>query len=201
MAIESASAPRAILQLKVTLLGVNPHIWRRLLMPCVFTMAQLHTVLQNAVGWEDCHLHEFQVGGLTIGAPDPDAPRTLINEKKVRLLDVLGKDGAKGVYTYDFGDGWEHSIVVEKVLASEPGVAYPVCVAGKRCGPPEDSGGPFGYQNLLEALGDPKHEEHKTMPEWIGGDFDPEAFSVEDVNRRLAPLQRRVAKKSASGGR
>lgn len=188
-----------VYQLKITLRDVNPPVWRRVLAPSVLTLAQLHAVLQAAMGWEDCHLHEFHVGGLAIGAPDSDAPRTLINEKKVRLLDVLDKVGAKGVYSYDFGDGWEHSIVVEKIFTPEPGVAYPVCVAGKRCGPPEDSGGPFGYQSLLEALSDPKHREHKTMREWIGGDFDPEAFSLDDVNRRLASLQRRVAKKSASG--
>jgi hypothetical protein len=195
MAVGTVPAPR-IYQLKITLSDVKPAIWRRVLVPCDLTLAQLHKVLQVAMGWEDYHLHEFHIGGVTIGAPDPDAPRTQINEKKVRLFDVLGKVGVKGVYTYDFGDGWEHNVVVEKILSPEPGVAYPVCVTGKRRGPPEDSGGPFGYENLLEVLGDPKHEEHKTMREWIGGDFDPEAFSVDDVNRRLAPLQRRPAKKS-----
>lgn len=194
MAVATVPAPRDIYQLKVTLSDVKAPIWRRVLVSCDFTLAQLHTVLQAAMGWEDCHLHEFRIAGLTIGAPDPDAPRTLINEKKVRLLDVLGKVGAKGVYTYDFGDGWDHNIVVEKIMKAEPGVAYPVCVTGKRRGPPEDSGGPFGYENLLEVLGDPKHEEHKTMHEWIGNDFDPEVFSVDDVNRRLALLQRRFAK-------
>ena len=107
-------------------------------------------------------------------------------------LDGTTKVGAKGVYTYDFGDGWEHNIVVEKVLTPEPGVEYPVCIAGKRRGPPEDSGGPFGYENLLEALGNPKHEEHKAMREWIGEGFEPEVFSVDDVNRRLALLRRRA---------
>jgi hypothetical protein len=193
---QTAPVAHEIYQLKITLSGVKPPIWRRVLVPCDLTLAHLHTVLQTAMGWENYHLHEFRIVGLTIGASDPDAPRTLINEKKVRLLDVLGKVGAKGVYTYDFGDGWEHNIVVEKVLTPEPGVAYPVCVAGKRRGPPEDSGGPFGYENLLEILGDPKHKEHKTMREWIGDDIDPDAFSVDDVNQRLALLQRRFAMKS-----
>jgi hypothetical protein len=198
MGVATVPATRDIYQLKITLSDVKPPIWRRVLVPSDLTLAKLHTVIQVAMGWENYHLHEFHIGDLTIGAPDPDAPRTLINEKKVRLLDVLDKVGAKGVYAYDFGDGWEHGIVVEKVLRPAPGVAYPVCAAGKRRGPPEDSGGPLGYENLLEALGDPKHEEHKTMREWIGADFDPEAFSVDDVNRKLAPLQRRLAKKSAS---
>ena|SRR5437016_2896140 len=133
---------RDIYQLKVTLSDVKPLIWRRVLVQSDVTLAQLHTILQAAMGWENCHLHEFHIGGLTIGAPDPDAPRTLLNEKKVRLFDVLGKVGAKGVYTYDFGDGWEHSIFVEKILTPGPGVVYPICAAGKRRGPPEDSGGP-----------------------------------------------------------
>jgi hypothetical protein len=106
---ETAPIAHEIYQLKITLLGVNPPIWRRVLVPCDFTLAQLHAVLQAAVEWENCHLHEFHIGGLTIGAPDPDAPRTLINEKKVRLRDVLDKVGAKGVYAYDFGDSWEHN--------------------------------------------------------------------------------------------
>ena len=192
MPVPTVPTPHEIYQLKVTLSGVKPPIWRRVLVPCDLTLAQLHTVLQTAMGWENYHLHEFRIGGLTIGAPDPDAPRTLLNEKKVRLRNVLDKVGAKGVYTYDFGDGWEHNIVVEKVLTPEPGVEYPVCTAGKRRGPPEDSGGPFGYENLLEALGNPKHEEHKAMREWIGEGFEPEVFSVDDVNRRLALLRRRA---------
>jgi hypothetical protein len=190
MAIGTAPTVRDIYQLKITLSDVKPLIWRRVLVPGDVTLAQLHAIVQTVIGWEDYHLHEFHIAGLTIGAPDPDAPCTLIDEKKVRLLDVLGKVGAKGVYTYDFGDGWEHSIVVEKILTPEPGVAYPICAAGKRRGPPEDSGGPFGYENFLEAPGNPRHEEHEAMQEWIGGDFDPEAFSVDDVNRRLAPSGR-----------
>ena len=197
MAIGIAHPARDIYQLKIVLSEVKPLIWRRVLVQSDVTLAQLHTILQTVMEWENYHLHEFHIGGLRIGAPDPDAPRTLINEKKVRLLDVLGKAGAKGMYMYDFGDGWEHNIVVEKILMPEPGVAYPVCVTGKRRGPPEDSGGPFGYVNLLEILGNPKHEEHKAMREWTGRDFDAETFSADDVNRRLAPLQRRLAKRSA----
>jgi hypothetical protein len=98
---------------------------------------------------------------------------------------------AKARYTYDFGDDWEHDIVVEKVLVPEPGVVYPVCSAGKRSGPPEDCGGPFGYMNLVKTLQDPNSEEHDGMLEWVGGGFDPEAFSVDDANRSLKPLQRR----------
>jgi hypothetical protein len=107
------------------------------------------------------------------------------------LFNVLGGRGAKAIYTYDFGDTWEHTVAVEKVLPPDPGVAYPMCTGGRRRCPPEDCGGPYGYHNLLKTLGDPANEEHESMLEWVGGSFDPEAFSVEEVNQRLAPPKRR----------
>ena len=136
-------------------------------------------------------MHEFHIGQKRFGKPDPNdslmgLPATG-NERTVRIFSVLGKVGAKAVYTYDFGDGWEHSIAVEKVLPPDPGLAYPLCTAGKLHGPPEDCGGIPGYYNLLEALHDPDHEE---MLEWTGDGFDPEEFSIDEVNRRLAPVQR-----------
>ena len=167
-------------------------------MPVGLTLEQLHDVLQSAMGWEDCHLHDFRIGQKRFGKPDPNdrlmgLPATG-NERTVRLFTVLGKVGAKAVYTYDFGDSWEHAIVVEKVLPPEPELPYPVCVGGKLHGLPEDCGGIPGYYNLLEAIRDPAHDQHEEMLEWVGGDFDPEAFSVDDVNQRLAPLQRRPPK-------
>ena len=192
--------PHDIYQIKITLLGSRPPIWRRLLAPGDLTLAQFHDVLQAAMGWENAHLHEFRIGQRRFGVPDPDdtlmGETACINERKVRLGDVLGKAGAKAQYTYDFGDSWEHSIVVEKVLAPEPGVAYPICTAGKLNCPPEDCGGLGGFYNFLEAVRDPAHEEHEELLEWIGGDFDPEAFSIDHVNRRLGSLQRRRLKTS-----
>jgi Plasmid pRiA4b ORF-3-like protein len=198
MATKKIEIPQEIYQIKITLLGTTPPIWRRLLVPAGMTLEQLHDVLQVAMGWEDCHMHDFQIGQKRFGKPDPNdrlmgLPATG-NERTVRMFSVLGKVGAKAVYTYDFGDGWEHSIAVEKVLAPEPGLAYPVCTAGKLHGPPEDCGGILGYYNLLEAIRDPDHEEHEEMLEWIGEGFDPDAFSVDEVNRRLTPFQRRKAK-------
>ena len=111
---------------------------------------------------------------------------------------MLGRARAKAVYTYDFGDSWDHEIVVEKCLVPEPGRAYPACLGGEKHGPPEDCGGLPGFYNLLEAVGDSEHEQHEELLEWLGDDFDPEAFSVDDVNQRLAPLQRR-RKKAAAG--
>jgi hypothetical protein len=187
-----------IYQIKVTLMGTDPPIWRRLLVPAEMTLEQLHRVLQAAMGWQDCHLHEFQIGKQRFGRPDPmerafGRPRTG-SERTARLSDVLGKPRAKAMYTYDFGDSWDHAVVVEKILAPESGADYPVCLAGERCGPPEDCGGLPGFYNLLEAMSDPEHEQREEFVEWLGCVFDPEAFSVDEVNRRLAPAQRRRRK-------
>src|SRR3954469_19256768 len=202
MRTETDSVPRQIFQLKITLSGIKPPIWRRVLVPADLTLAQLHTVLQITMGWENCHLHEFRVGRKRFGVPDPDARMMgdddTINEKKVRISDLLPRTGAKAEYTYDFGDGWEHSIVLEKVLSLESVSSYPVCTDGKRHAPPEDCGGIGGYYNFLEAIHDPQHEQHDSLLEWIGGSFKPEAFSMEEVNGRLAPLQRRLMKRLKS---
>lgn len=184
--------PPAIYQLKVTLLGTRPAIWRRLLVPGGLTLEQLHHVLQAAMGWTESHLHDFQIGEERFAEPDPEDDAE--DERKARLAEVLGWAGAKAVYTYDYGDGWEHSIAVEKILPPEPGVDHPVCVAGKRRCPPEDCGGVGGYYDLLKVLANPKHPEHGEMLEWVGGAFDPEAFSVDEANQRLAFLLPRKPK-------
>jgi len=198
MAKKKIWLPQEIYQLKVTLLDTKPPIWRRLLVPAGLTLEVLHDVLQLAMGWTDSHLHEFRIGQERFGKPDPedqlmDLP-PVGDERRAHLFMVLGKAGAKARYTYDFGDNWEHAIVVEKVLPPEPGVAYPICVGGKLRCPPEDCGSIPGYYNLLEVIRDPTHKEHEEMMEWLGGEYDPDAFSVDDVNQGLAPFQRWWAK-------
>ncbi len=194
MAKTKISLPQEIYQLKVTLLDTKPPIWRRLLVPAGLTLEALHGVLQVAIGWTDSHLHEFRVGRKRFGVPDPedqlmDLP-PVSDERKAHLFMVLGKARAKAIYTYDFGDNWEHAIVVEKVLPPDPGAAYPMCVGGKLRCPPEDCGSIPGYYNLLEVIRDPTHEEHEEMMDWLGGEYDPEAFSIDEVNQRLESLQR-----------
>ena len=147
------------------------------------------------MGWLDSHMHEFVIGGQRFGRLDPDdsfmGGPPVRSERTTRLFSVLSWPKAKAVYTYDFGDNWEHDIAVEKVLTPEAGSAYPICTAGKRNGPPEDCGGVWGYKNLVEILSDPNQEDPNEMREWAGENFDPEAFSVGEVNQGLAPFQRR----------
>lgn len=198
MATKKLAVPQEIYQVKVTLLGTRPPIWRRLLVPAEMTLGRLHHVLQAAMGWQESHLHDFRIGRQRYGEPDSEfGEDDAINERTVRLADVLGKVRAKAIYTYDFGDGWEHDIVVEKILKPDPTLVYPACTAGKLQGPPEDCGGIGGYYSLIEAIRDPKHEEHEGMLEWVGGQFNPDDFSIDDANRRLAPFRRHKAKSKA----
>ena len=191
-----------ICQIKVTLLGTKPPIWRRLLIPADITLERLHKVIQVAMGWQDCHLHEFRIGKQRFGPPDPMAqvfggPRTT-SEKKTALYSVLDRVRSKARYLYDFGDDWDHEILLEKFLAPEPGETYPRCIAGAGQGPPEDCGGVPGFYDLLDALADPKHPQHDDLVEWMGGEFDPAAFHLELVNQRLRRLQPRTKKVSTA---
>ena len=195
MRTKKTAVPPEIYQLKVTLLGTKPPIWRRLLVPADMTFAQLQQVLHNAMGWEGGHMHEFSAGERRIGWLNPEARvmrmPPLEDERVVRLCGVLGRVGSKAIYTYDFGDNWEHSIVLEKRLPVDPNIAYPVCTDGQLACPPEDCGGIPGYYDLVDALSDPSHERHEEMLEWIG-EYDTQAFSVENVNTMLTPLRRRL---------
>lgn len=189
MTMKNNQIPEAIFQIKITLQGTNPPIWRRVLVPAELTLARLHDVLQAAMGWTDSHLHEFRIGRQRFGIPDADdqfigGPPTT-DERYVRLSRLFTKAGAKAEYSYDFGDGWEHALLVEKVLTPEAGQPYPFCLDGKLHGPPEDCGGIGGFYELLEAINDPEHERREELLEWVGGSFEPESFSTADVNRRL----------------
>ena len=195
MPTKQKSPTGGIYQIKVMLLGTSPPIWRRLLLPADLTLAGLHNVLQSAMGWEHSHLHEFLVGRQRYGEPDLTGGGfgidSLMDERQVRLHQVLGRVGAKAIYIYDFGDGWEHGVVLEKRLPVDPNLAYPACTGGQRACPPEDCGGIPGFYELLEAIQDPKHERHEELLDWVGEEYDPEAFSMEAVNRALSGKRRR----------
>ena len=177
--------PGSVHQLKVTLLGLEPPIWRRIAVPSDVTLGDLHHILQDAMGWQHSHLHDFRVGKVTYGDPEMLAETGDRDEWQARLAEVAPKAKTHFRYTYDFGDGWEHEILVEAVGPPEPGTRYPVCLAGERACPPEDCGGVWGYADLLEIMVDPSNPEYEEMMEWMDGPIDPDAFDLKKVNRRL----------------
>jgi hypothetical protein len=182
-------AKSAIYQLKITLRDSRPPIWRRVLVPGGFSLRKLHQVVQIAMGWTDSHLHQFTVGGIYYGEPHPDDEMEMSDERRFTLNQIAPREKSKFAYEYDFGDGWDHEILVEKIFPPEPGVKYPLCVQGKRACPPEDVGGVWGYDTFLQAIRDPDHEEHDSYLEWIGGEFDPEAFDLDEVNQELRRIK------------
>ena len=188
-ALRPPAPPAAVHRLKVTLAGIRPPIWRRLLVPSDVTLARLHRILQAAMGWQDRHLHRFRVGAAASGDRVRREEVSARGERTARLIEVAPSPADRLRYEYDFGDGWEHDVVVEAMLPPEPGRHYPVCVAGKRACPPEDCGGAWGYGGLLDAVGDPGHPAHAELVAWLGGPFDPEAFDLEGINRRLARVR------------
>jgi hypothetical protein len=192
MAVARKAPPRAvktpatIYQLRIELLYVEPAIWRRILVPGAMKLHQLHAALLWTMGWAGGHLHEFVIGHNHYGEPDPyyDTPPKVQREDRVMLAAALGARESF-IYLYDFGDGWEHQVSVEKILPPDPGMKLPVCLDGANACPPEDVGGPPGYADFLQAINDPKHEEHDSMLEWCGGSFDPKAFRLDHINAAL----------------
>jgi len=179
-----------IYQFKVTLKGIRPPIWRRFQVASNITFLDLHHVIQVVMGWYNAHLHQFFVNGYTL------TDKTTLEEvglgggdvAKTRLDQLVKQEGQKFSYEYDFGDSWEHELLLEKILESEAGITYPRCLKGKRACPPEDCGGVWGYEELLEVIQDPENPEHEDMLEWLGDDFDPEEFDLDGVNRGLVRL-------------
>ncbi len=186
----------SIARLKVTLDDVKPAVQRRLEVPLTIRLDRLHLVLQAALGWTDSHLYEIKAGGVGWGMPDPDFGDGPLDARKARLIDVLEDVGTKTIkYLYDFGDGWEHTIKVERVTEAVPGIAYPVLLDARGCCPPEDVGGPWGYDEFLEALADPDHESHADMKVWAGRNYDPKVVAVEALAAAVAALAKAWTRK------
>lgn len=188
----------SIYQFKISLKEIKPKIWRRIQVPETYTFADLHAAIQNAMGWMGGHLHQFNMKHpitgrkISIGQPHPDYDGfglEIIPEDNVEINKIFVAEKNKGIYLYDFGDGWYHEVVLEKIMPAEADATYPRCVAGKRACPPEDCGGYYGYEELLKILADPDHDEHKERKEWMEEmgleDFDPEAFDPTSVSLNL----------------
>lgn len=182
--------PDRVYQFKITLGGIQPPIWRRIQVPDSYNFWDLHVAIQDAMGWQDSHLHLFRIAsprnGMMemFGIPDDDGfegdPVTLPGWE-YSMAPSFPKVGTSAVYEYDFGDDWQHEVVLEEVAARLPRKKYPACVAGARACPPEDCGGIPGYEEMLQIIQNPAHEEHESMLEWLGGGYNPDAFDPEKV--------------------
>jgi len=175
-------------QLKITIEGTVPPIWRRLLVPSASTLGQLHQIIQVAFGWENYHLHQFTIGEDSYTDPTMMGDLGNLDEEEVTLAEVAPRIGLRFVYEYDFGDSWRHVILVEPPTANAPSAPYPVCTDGEYAGPPEDCGGVPGYEVLCDAIADPAHPQHEHWREWLGDDFDPDAFDRDEINAELRQI-------------
>ena len=178
--------------LKISLRGVRPPVWRRMRVPGAMSLDKVHHALQIALGWTNSHLHQFLVGEERYGMLDPDDDwrDETIDERKVRL-EQIANIRSKFVYEYDFGDGWEHDVVVEGVEEATELDWTPVCLDGRRACPPEDCGGSYGYANLIKILANPRHPEHAEMKDWAPPDFSPEHFDLPAINKDLRSVAAR----------
>ena len=188
MAPRKKTQASSIYQLKITLRDCRPPIWRRVQVRSNELLAHLHYVIQLSMGWTNSHLHSFSIHGIEYGVPMPEFDMDdmeVSDEKKIKLSEFIPGEKFKFSYLYDFGDSWEHEILVEKVLAADPETEYPICIKAKRACPPEDCGGAWGYRDFLEAIQDPEHPEHEEMLQWVGGSFDPENADLDEANEQL----------------
>lgn len=187
------SAGGAVYQLKIMLNDIRPPIWRRV-QTRDWTLAKLHDLIQISMGWFNSHLHLFKIGEDHYGdrgqwPKDYLDELEKLDERKLKLSQLAEQGVKRFHYEYDMGDGWRHTIIVEKTVSVEAGVKYPRCVGGERACPPEDCGGPWGYGAFVEAVSNPKHKQHEELLEWVGGEFDPEMFDVEAVNKELQAIR------------
>ncbi len=179
---------KQIFQIKVTLDNIKPVISRKVLVESDTNLESFHYIVQSVMGWTDSHLHQFIKDQVFYIADDEgfDSDRTVnYIDKKLKLNDLLSEEKQNIQYEYDFGDSWRHTITLEKIVEAELGKKYPICIQGQNACPPEDCGGVWGYQNLLEVIKNKKHPEHNDMMEWLGGEFDPKFFDIEEVNKLL----------------
>lgn len=175
-------------QVHIRLIGIEPPIWRRMLIPASTRISALHAAFQIVMGWTDSHLHLFERDGQYWGDPrDHDLDDlSLIDERRARFSELLRVEGESLIYTYDFGDNWQHRVVLEKIISVSKSVEELLCLEGARQCPPEDVGGVSGYEEFLRAIFDPTHEDHDQMVDWVGGYFQAEDFDPKAVNDRLS---------------
>jgi len=188
MASESRPKNR-VYQIKVTLKDSRPPIWRRIQVTRDTDLHTFHHILQIVMGWSNAHPHIFIVGGTFYGVPDPEYGFEVKDEKETSLNQVISDAKNKFTYEYDFGDCWQHEILIEETLPVKTGARYPFCLGGKRASPPEDCGGIWEYADILEAVRDPDHPQYYDMLKWVEEGFDPESFDIDEINRELRTVR------------
>ncbi len=174
-------------RLRITLNRIQPPIWRRIQVPASIKLCCLHTAIQIAMGWTDSHLHQWEKDGQNWGVPEWDEfdELDLIDESQTRLAQVLSSKGEAITYVYDFGDNWQHEVVLEEIVQVSEAVKVPICLGGERRCPPEDVGGVSGYEEFLEVLLDPRHEDYEQYVRWAGGHFI-DTFELKSANETLS---------------
>lgn len=193
--VKKTKKPTPIYQLRIVLREISPPVFRVLQIKGNASLGKLHDYIQGVMGWKDCHMHEFKIKKQRYRSYEQTYEeideRDMHNEHDYRI-DKLLQEGDSFEYLYDYGDCWEHEITVEAIIPPEEGSHYPICAYGERACPPEDCGGIWGYEDLLEILSDPKHEEHEHYSEWAGEDFAPESFDLKETNRLLGNIKSNV---------
>ncbi|MBU2573666.1 MAG: plasmid pRiA4b ORF-3 family protein [Elusimicrobia bacterium] len=184
----------AFYQIKITLRDSHPAIWRRIQVSSAITLRAFHRVLQEVMGWDNAHSYVLIINKQLYAKPDPECGFNIKNDSKFRLGQVITDKGQCFVYEYDPGDSWQHYCVVEATLPFEDNKPVALCVAGARACPPEDAGGIPGYEDFLASAGYKNHQRHKEMIDWAGGAFDPAAFDLNVINKRLQRLIRRPSR-------
>ena len=188
--MKSESTP--IYQIKITLLRSEPPIWRSILVRSDIKLSRLHKIFQATMGWHDYHMHQFVTDHERYGWPDPeyfDPEASTLNEKHYTLAHIASAEESRFIYEYDFGDCWQHEVVIEKILPADDLFKRPFCVGGANACPPEDCGGMTGYSDFLRILANPDDEEHEEMKEWLGVEFDSTLFDLRHVNALLRQLK------------
>ncbi|MDD3012907.1 MAG: plasmid pRiA4b ORF-3 family protein [Candidatus Gastranaerophilales bacterium] len=197
---------KQVIELKIEIEGIKPKIWRTFQVEASTTFNKLHKIIQKVMGWEDYHMYDFKVGKTNIvDSRDEDigflslmeeGPKE-IKANKAKLSDFIEKKSQKFSYMYDMGDSWEHILTVKKIFEAEDTENFPVVIDGERACPPEDCGGVWGYEEILEILKDPEHPEYEErIEEWLGEDFDPEYFNVDEVNKKFKKAKPKAKSKT-----
>ncbi|MEO7524417.1 MAG: plasmid pRiA4b ORF-3 family protein [Ferruginibacter sp.] len=184
------------IQIKIILNRTNPLIWRELLVPRDITFYKLHHTIQIAMGWTNSHLFEFKIEGYRIGEIyenlEEQDESHIVNAKETKLITLIDKEGEEFKYEYDFGDGWDHSIILEKYESLKSTQQLPFCKSGALKCPPEDCGGITGLYDFLSILLDKRHPDHRATKVWAGGKFDPAEFDIVKVNKQLKNIDKYI---------